>query len=241
MWKKFIPLVFVVLIILILTVYRLNIFTIKKVDIESINVSCADQNQLKNSSGLLGQNFFMIDYLKTENILKKKFVCIKSVAVSKILPDKVRLEIQNRQALAVLASLKNEASISATPSAFDVREYELIDNEGVIFGKASNNLNLPQIFVYNSKDNIQSALKILEKLKTLGLEINESSLVDKVFVINASSAVPRISFLLDNNIDIQLASLQLILDKAKIDSGMLEFIDLRFDKPVIKFAPKKKN
>lgn len=231
-----------------MAVFKSNKFTIKRIDIEAKNVSCADENQIKNSSGLLGQNFFLINSSKTENDLKKKFVCIKSAAVSKFLPDKIRLQISSREAFAVLAFLKNkEASFSATPSADEVSDYYMADNEGVVFGKGVRDLNIPQIFIYNYEisigqkltGEISNALRILDKIKTLGIQINKAWIREGNFIITSSSPASQIIFRLSNDVDIQLASLQLILDKAKIDVSSLEFIDLRFDKPVVKFAPKK--
>ncbi|MBI4038755.1 hypothetical protein HY384_02235 [Candidatus Daviesbacteria bacterium] len=71
--------------------------------------------------------------------------------------------------------------------------------------------------------------------------MKDTLLRDDFFLINPYSNNPRIIFRLSNSLDVQLASLQLILGKAKIDGSRLEFIDLRFDKPVLKFTPKESN
>lgn len=233
---------------LVLAVFKLNIFTIKKIDIEAKNITCADDNQLKNYSSLLGRNFFLINFSKTENDLKKKFYCIKSAAVSKSLPDKIKLQILNREPFVVLASLKNkEASYSAIPSADEVGAYYMVDNEGVVFDKGAPNLNLPQIFIYNSEismgqkltGKLSNVLVILQKMKTFGIEVNMGRIIDEDFVVDSNPPLSRVIFRLNENVGIQIASLQLIQNKAKIDSSEFEFIDLRFDKPVVKFAPKK--
>jgi hypothetical protein len=39
----------------------------------------------------------------------------------------------------------------------------------------------------------------------------------------------------------QVASLQLILHKAKIESALMESVDLRFDRPVVIYSPMSKN
>lgn len=47
---------------------------------------------------------------------------------------------------------------------------------------------------------------------------------------------PVIIFDLKSDSSIQLASLQLILEKAKIEKGQIDLIDLRFEKPVLRYA-----
>ncbi len=156
------------------------------------------------------------------------------------------MQILNREAIAVFASLKSEkASLSATPSADLVLDYYLIDNEGVVFGKGTPDLNILKIYIFNREifigrklpGEISNVIKILDKIKTLGIQINKAWINQGTFIITSSQGVSQIIFRLEGDINIQLASLQLILDKAKIDLKELEFIDLRFDKPVVKFAP----
>ena len=79
----------------------------------------------------------------------------------------------------------------------------------------------------------------MDAVKKMGISVNESFLNDSFFIIKDETSVIKVIFRLKNEVDIQLASLQLILDKAKIDEKELEFIDLRFDKPVVRYAPKK--
>ena len=83
---------------------------------------------------------------------------------------------------------------------------------------------------------INNIIKIFDKTKSLGIEIKQAWLRENILV---TETIPKMIFKLDN-VDSQLASLQLILSEAKIESKELEIIDLRFDKPVIKFAPEKK-
>ena|SRR3989339_77868 len=228
----------VLVLAILLGIFKYGLLNIKQIDIEG-DISCTDQNQIRREAELPEKNFFFVNSLKTENILKKKFICIKSVRILKSFPDKVTLKIENRKAVAVIAELREEASFSAAPSA-DVKDYYLIDDEGVIFGKGAD-LAVPQIFVSGLKIfSASNLVKILEKISVLGILINKGFIDGDVLTIDSNPPVSKIILRLDGEIDIQLGSLQLIVDKAKIDSKDLEFIDLRFDKPVVKFAPKKK-
>lgn len=252
--------VFILMGILVFVLSKLGLFTINKIDIVTQNISCIDGNQLKTSSGLLGQNLFSSNFKDVAKNLKEKFICIKDIELSLVFPNKVRIETKDRQPVALLLLLKSkEASASslleniATPSAEQSQEAYLIDDEGIAFAKDIGITILPKIFLYNTSvslgkkaasDNIENSLKILVGVKKLGLDVKMAAILDNFFVL---FSYPRVVFKLDDKmnkffpaeIDTQLASLQLILDKAKIDLKELEFIDLRFDKPIVRIAPKK--
>lgn len=228
----------------VFTFLKSGLFNIKKIDIEG--QPCAGYEEIKNASALMGQNFFLVNKTKAEDSVKKKFICIKKAEVKRTLPDKVKLNIINRQALAILADLKQEASLSATPSAEEVNDYYMVDDEGVVFGKAGGEggaliyaLGLELSVGGSLGKKAQDLVKVMEKIKNSGLESRQSIVNGEIFTVDLNPPVSRIILKLSEDLDVQLASLQLIVDKAKIDSEQLEFIDLRFDKPVVKIAPKK--
>lgn len=234
--------------------FKSGIFNIKQVEVQDNQLGCTDGSQIRNLVTLVGQNFFLMDSQKIEDNLKKKFYCINSILIKKYFPSKVRVEVLKRLPVAIFNNLKEkEASISslvdmATPSAQQIQDSFVVDGEGVVFSKDTSGLNVPGIYIYDpgislgkrmESNLVKNSLKILERVKQMGVEIKESWIFDNFFVINSEVSKLKIIFRLDDKLDIQLASLQLILDKAKIDLKELEFIDLRFDKPVIKVAPEK--
>lgn len=233
--------------------FRFNIFAVNNIEVQSESTPCTDNNQINDIVKLKGQNFFLINSSKIENSLKKKFLCIKSVAISKYFPGKVNLHIFGRQPVAALVVLKDKpASPSsllgsiATPSGSQVEDVYVADDENVIFSKEAGQLNIPKIYVFDLKvslgqkleDSLTNCLKILSQLKTLKVEVDKSWISDNFLVVDLNQPGPKIIFRVDEKIDIQLASLQLILSEAKIDANKLEFIDLRYDKPIVRFAPK---
>lgn len=239
---------FIILLILALFfTYRFNIFLIKFVEVQIEKINCANVNQIKDFVNLNGQNFLFLDSSKTEDYIKKKFVCIKSVAIAKYFPNKVKLVASGREPVAIL--ITSSSMLASSSAMFDSStgsENFVIDNEGVIYSRSIDQINVPRIYISESVLNIgdqlksifiQNALKILEKAKIFGVEVKETKIdAENIFLVNG---FPRMIFKLSSNVDIQLASLQLILQKAKIDDVKIEFIDLRFDKPVVKIAPKK--
>lgn len=245
----------VLFVIIFLLIARSNFFSIKHIDVQGDKINCVDNDQLKKDSGLYGKNFFTLNKQKSQEDLKIKFICIKNVIVGRIIPDKVKLEVLSRKPSAVLLSLRDkEASQSslieniATPGALANQDRYIVDSEGVVFSKNIDDADIPKIYMHDSEIavgkilkniSINNSLKILDKIKTFGVTAKKSWIVEDFFIINPDTYDPKIIFRLNHQIDIELASLQLILTEAKIDLRELTFIDLRFDKPIVRFAPKK--
>ena len=238
-----------------------NVLTIKSTEVNFEKISCATSDQIQQSSNLLGQHIIFFDLAKSVNKLKSSFLCIKDVQIIRGFPDKVKIFVSGREAKAILLVLKNqEASVSAeveniaTPSARleEIISNFQVDETGLIFSKEIKDSDRTKVY-YNGEinlgqkqENITNALKILDKVKVLGLDVKETEILNDIFITypqiieDEERYIPRIVFKLSGNIDTQLASLQLILNKAKIDLISLRFVDLRFDKPIVKLAPNNK-
>lgn len=241
---------FLIFLLFFFLFFKSGLFNVSYVEIITHNPVCVSQNQI-DSSQILGRNFFLIDTKKFEKSIKEKFICVKEITISPVLPNKIKVKIFGREGRAKLIAQRSEASSSseleniATPSADWSSDGYLMDAEGIIFSKDNSGLNLPNIFISGQSlfegkklidNNAQNSLKILEKLNLFGLDVKFTLILDNNFIVFSR---PKIIFKLDDKVDTQIASLQLIMQKAKIDASQLEFIDLRFDKPAIKIAPKK--
>jgi hypothetical protein len=197
------------------------------------------------------------------------FICIGSVKITKKLPNQVDISVLSRQPAAVLVSIhdpessssarlnniiqelsaSSSASVSAKPAIFEfkgtVEDMVVVDSEGVVYSK-NIEINVPKIYFWGEnlilgkrvdQNLIKSALIILDRVKIFGVNIIEAKIfLQRILVINSE---PKLVFALDRDLNLQLASLQLILEKAKIEETNMEFIDLRYDKPVVKYSPKK--
>lgn len=241
----------VFLLILPFLLLKNNIFDITQVELVNNKLGCVEDKQLKEFLRIEGQNLLTLNTQDLNTNIKNKFFCVKEASFSKLIPNKIKLDLKPRQPVAILVELKvMEASTSskidnlATPSAKLVHEGLLVDEEGVIFGKNNSQASLPSIVVGKEQlslgqknEDIKKIVTILEKLRIFKIDVRSAFLFDNLFIIETT---PKIIFKMDSKIDTQIGSLQLILEKAKIDSEVLEFIDLRFDKPVVRFAPKKK-
>lgn len=253
--KVFFPLLvigIIIVIILFLFIVKNEFLNIKSVEIVDNNLDCVNQAFIKEESRFIGKNLFNVETKNTETKIKNKFLCIKDISFSKVLPNKLRMHITTRKPLLrVIKFQEMEASTSSilenisTPSAQQSVESYFMDDEGILFAKSLDDLDIPNIFVIDknitlgrkiSGINIESVIKILNNLRVFGVDTKTILISGNDLVIYS---VPKIIFSLKNEIDLQIASLQLILERSKIDSSKVEFIDLRFDKPIIKIAPKK--
>lgn len=247
------------LILLAIFLFKSNFFTIKKINIKSKDLSCVSNSQIKSSLNLFGKNIFLINFQNQENILKSKYFCIKSVSFSRNLPDKLELRLESRLAKLIIIALKlKEASGSAIEQLIDTPatqsgqiletfEKYVSDDEGVIFDKDSG-INLPRVYISLKelsigknldKVLINNLLKIADKLKIFAINGNEFILEKENLIL--SNALPKIIFKMNSEIDNQLAALQLILENAKIGDKEIEFIDLRFDKPIVRYGQRQSN
>lgn len=228
-----------------------KLFSIKLVEIKLTKTECIDKEILKNSLDLYGKNLIFLDSNNIALSLKSKFICIKVVRVSKFLPNKIVINIEGRQAFAKLKSWRNTASDSATISfeqvllnSTDDSGY-IIDEDGIIFAKDPN-VALMEIYIPDqileigqniSKDKVDNVKLFLKKLTGFGILVNRLVMFNQRFLLYDSN--PRIFINIEEDIELQLASLHLILSEAKINEESIEFIDLRYNKPIVKIAPQK--
>lgn len=256
--KKKWLLVVVPIIILYFLVYKTSLFTISTVKAELHGVSCVTSEQLEQESRLKGQLFFQADIQTQANKLSEKYVCIDRIEVRKQFPSTIVFQVEGRIpfikvasfipqpiALDVLESTPSSAaalinwSMPATPSG----ESLISDQKGVIF-TLMDDPSLPYLFW--PEDNLEVGKKldphvfdalaqIVPKLKELG---NPVSVVKREEMYLVAWARERLAFRLGDQ-KVPLASLQLILQKAKIDGKTMNIIDLRFDKPVVVYSQKK--
>lgn len=243
--KRFLVFLVLVLTTLLFFLILQKLFSIKSVEIKLTQTPCIDKEILKKGLDVYGKNLI---FLESDNIslsLKKKFICVKDVRVSKFLPNKVGINIEGRKSFAKIKKWKNIATDSATISfeqvfnnVADESEY-IVDEDGVIFDNKSLS-DLLEIYIPEQKlelgENV-SILKIeniklfIKKLADFGIFVNRLIMFGQRSLLFDSN--PKIFVKLEENMNLQLASLQLILGEAKINEESIEFIDLRYNIPIV--------
>lgn len=244
--KKFLIIpIFIFFIFFLIWIQR--IFNIKQVFIERNNTDCVKAENIEKRLGLKGKNIFLVDKRSLLKILAG-YPCIKDINLEKKFPSEVRVKVEGRSAFVNIAPKKidehlNILSLEATPSsqtallnwAFpSLNQGFLADNEGVIFATGSDE-NLPAIFW--PEENLKVGQKldgsIFSKVKKVLESYPKSKEVQLSTNILQIQMEEKVALSLQKDLDKQLASLQLILEKAKIENKPMETIDLRFDKPVV--------
>lgn len=247
-----------IIIISIFAIISIKFFTIRNVLVAG-NISCIDDIKKIKTSNILGQNLLVVNEKKLEEDILKRYFCVKRISLKRKFPDRVDIELFERVPKLNVIAVDMEASssadimenlaVDASPSSkikldsLAKKGSFVADDEGVIFANVSRE-DLPKIYMWTDlklgqrlKDNLAGKiLDIIRQLNVFGINTGKSILNSNGTYLMYSD--PFVYFNLKGNLDLQIASLQLILKEAKIYSNV-EYVDLRFDKPVIKLAPKK--
>ncbi|MFA5933062.1 MAG: hypothetical protein WCV81_02200 [Microgenomates group bacterium] len=247
-------------ILFIIIIWRLNILSIEKVNVINF-AECVSVNDLSTEINRFDKNSILISPERLKNELSSKYKCIKDISMSYEFPKTVNVNVYGRKFLTKIYSVETplnltdlEASISSETSLLDwnfpqesSEDAFVTDETGFVFTKVKPETSLPILFL---NENIilgtqldppifKSIEQIFSKILTLAPISYQPNFKAKkysnILLINTS---PKVAFSLEKDILRQLASLQLILQKAKIDERVAEFIDLRFDKPVVQYRTK---
>lgn len=260
--------IFLFLLIVFVSIYtltRVPLLSIKEIEITNPNLSCTTRSELENNLNLRGVNFFMIDKTKITDKIKKRFLCIKDIQIDRTFPNSVKIEITEREAKLILKTYTPAQELSlelndATPSSTSARVFKddfsinqasigaslVVDYDGFIFAKDLENASPPQIY-YASKsldigmevdrEFVPQVLFVLNKLTELNIPFDFLKVDKHKFYIGSEQ---KVILSLRKDLKVELASLQLILEESKMNSKLIDLVDLRFDKPIVIFSSNKK-
>jgi cell division septal protein FtsQ len=253
------------------TLYYSDFFKIKEVIVNPSGISCTNEAEVKKFTNLLGKSILFIDQNWLNQKITERFNCVESISSKKYYPDKLSIDLTERQGNAIVRLIKfdnvpppklelreatpsSEAAVKKVENTLDFEVNEssvssslLVDKVGFILLKlesADEFGNLPNIYLLGQEINfekvipnefIPDVLTVLQKMTALQKKVQLTKIVESDLYIKSEE---KIVFSLTKDILRQLASLQLILQKAKIESKKVEIIDLRFDKPVVVYSPK---
>jgi len=189
---------------------------------------CQTDWWFKVNSLVLGKNIVFLSPQKTEQLIKDELPGIEQVEIDKKLPDKLIVYLTKRKPIAVVEANK---------------DYYQVDYQGIILAKLDQPTDLPLIAsgeLSVMADNHQlesplilSSLDFLYQLLISNIEARRLEITDSRELTVFLKTGPKVLIPLDKNTKEQVDSLQLILERAKIEGKQIELIDLRFDKPVV--------
>lgn len=233
--------------------------SIRTLEIDNWAKSCVTDEQLRDTlSEVVGKYPWQLDEQKMLDRLTVNFPCIRKITITYFFPRKAKVLVERRAPLFRVVNylplpqilFEQEATLSSTSALLDW-SYPvssgagwLVDDQGVVYEQ--NRDFTPTLFFPSDGftlglklpiDFIDRLEAVLRKLPVLGLNSYQMKVVSNYIQIGST---PKLVVSLERDITYQLASLQLILAKSKIELGEIESIDLRFDKPVVVYTPRKK-
>jgi hypothetical protein len=253
----------------VLMVSNLGLGKIKESKILTPDATCVSNQTLMDELKLNKSNFFTLNESRIRDFVLNKYICIQDVKITKLFPQKLEIEVTARQPLVRVSHYpprqqlqldSKESSPSSSSALLDwsfptiaSSSFFLIDHLGVIFDQTSS-IEKPVLFVpdrdlQKGKRLDQTLFSyvglILSKLSSFGMVTIQGKIDHDNLLLDCDS---RIAFRLSEGGNVvrqpeilrQIASLQLILQKAKIENKKMTTIDLRFDKPVVVYSPQKK-
>ena len=237
--------------IVVLFIIQSVVFKVSTVSYEKKNADCFD-NKAQSLFNLEGKSILFLDITKTKDDLKKKYLCIEDITLTKKYPKSVLVIIQGQTPSLDFLPTFGDGSLDAlaTLSGTLKKQYYITSNKGLIFKTMeSSPSGIPLIFYSGSRalkvgDNLGSLASntkaIITRLQELSVPMFELKLQENYLEVQSDN--PKlIIFDTQGDFSRELASLQLILQAGKMNSGQLpmERVDLRFEKPVINYSPKR--
>lgn len=220
---------------------RSDVFLVRNLQINDHQAKLIKKRKIQDLlSDYLIRSIFSINSEELEAKIRNTFLAIEWIRVEKELPDTLHVSYQERESI-LRAKIANE-------------DY-LVSSDGLIFARAkttnsTNQEHLPQIVLSNTQSFSESGVVLGQKLEQKGikdllkiasfnwvsLDVNLIELVfeENFLVLKLEDWTVR---LLINNDDTerQLDTLKWIVQDANRQAKKLELIDLRFEKPVVRF------
>lgn len=256
---KAVPLL-ICFVVLLLVIFKSPLMQIKKITTDLHGVDCVSEQQIRVDNSIK-QNILLFDHQKVRQLWLQQYPCIGQVIFHRRFPNQLVIDLYPRVPFIqvsgfipkVLPSLDNaEASISTATALFDwsfpvasLAGILIADQQGVVITNREQ-ANLPLLYYPESEIKVGQQLNlelftnlalIMDKLSALASPVSQVRFDGQSLLLQTQQKVV-LSF--PDDINRQLASLQLILSKAKIDGKAMDKIDLRFDKPVVIYFPTSK-
>lgn len=266
--NKLIPLCLVIFLILLIIILLTKVLIIKQLIVNSDNVTCITKNQISNLSGLLNKSYLVINEEESKKHILDKYFCVADLNYKKIFPDKITIDAKARESILVLNAIVPKVAspsveidtlaLEATPTVkikelnFEADDASisarfLVDNGGFVYEKIDYPIEgKPNVYIEASDINVGKKfegdivikiIQVLQSVNSLALNPKTIKVVDDYILVDGDT---KLVLSLNKDLRSQLASLQLILQKAKINSNVAERIDLRFSKPVVVYFPRAK-
>lgn len=187
----------------------------------------SDKNHLDGLALLNRNNLLLINEKYIIDNLQKQNPQLKSIHMTKILPQTIILKIEARVPVAQIVTTS---------------ENIYVDNEGMIIREENIYPNLPKIqiteisiFPNNRADwRIVKASSFIQEARKQGIIVEQLDANDATSIFTATTQTgTEILLPYDSDIALKISSLQVIVQRFKIVGKNITKIDFRFDKPLV--------
>jgi len=219
----------VLLILGVVSWLRSDFWRIKKVDCHLNGEPCSSSLWAELFNLTSGKNILFLSSSNLSGQIKQNHPELLQVQIDKQLPHDLLVEIQVRRAVVAISS--------------QGEEFYLADEDGVLLEKMNQPPDLPMILVADKisrdvggriqEEIILKEIQILHESQLRLLEPKSAQAVSERVIEVWFNDDLQALFSVQKDIDVQLDSLQFILERTKIEGEKPKRIDLRFDKPVI--------
>lgn len=193
---------------------------------------------------ITGKNFFSVYSKDIENTVESNISYVKSVRVSKVVPNKLQLFVEIYQPRSIILDTENHCKLLSTTGIVleelcqDAEDIPLCCTGHVSDGKyylfKSDEVDTSKLAGGKEKLLVMKGISdIVKVVESFGFNIKQVILEEKVLHILDIDDKTHI-FTFSDSIDTQLARYFVVMGKVKSDSIEFSSIDVRFERPVVK-------
>lgn len=242
--------------------FRSDLFLIHEILVEvkaQNQVLSLVTNEIKLATDLtksqtLGRSIFFIDSQKIIAEIEKNFLTIKEVSLRKSYPNQLSLiltprapvaEITTWPASAAARLIGTEAAELTSKWQERLKERLISDETGFLFAKIAAASGLPKIDIFLDRtidlgerleeNRIQFALNLIADLKDRKIEVEEIGLVGWEAIPVRLGDQTLVIFSSKKSEAEQVAALQAILIRHRIENKYPKQVDLRYEKAVVRY------
>lgn len=234
-------------------------FSVRDVKVSFFESICEDEQAIREDLALGGKNIFFVNEAAARSKILEKNLCVKDLKLERFFPSTVEILVKGRVAIAALVEevregelldlsvVESSASTGAALLDFSkpasLGEKYLLSRDGVVFLKTDGEVNLPTMYFAGNLELKQRLEPKLIEAVSLSLDKMQGQIDIDFMRINAAGNLITIEedgrrtiLALKGDVLKQLASLQLLWQKNRIESRRIESIDLRFSEPVVVYS-----
>lgn len=258
---SFLVIVFLSLLSLFL-VFRSDLFVIHEVLVEvrpqtKILSRTIDEAKLAldlTKSRSEGRSMFFVDSAKIIDEIQKNFLSFKDVSLQRDYPNRLNLILEARVPVAEVVIwsassaarlLPSEGELAAPGLNQELKSRLVSDADGYLFAKTASPSGLPLINIFLDREvivgeklaeeQVETALKIIEGLESYHLGIAEIGLIGWESIPLRLNDSTLVIFKTHKEVGEQVAALHAIVTRHRMEKRKARIIDLRYDKPVVKY------